>query len=360
MTPVAVVAAAPPMGTAVESFRRRVRRRATVIAVAAALVLAGVVADVSVGPGNFALDRVVEAILSPGSQGAKLHMIVWDLRMPVALAAVLIGAMLAIGGAQMQTILDNPLAEPFTLGLAAAASFGAALAIVAGAGLWPAVGASIVAAHAFGFALLASLLLFAVSRWRGGGTSMIVMVGIAIMFTFNALLAFLEYGASEVKLQQIVFWIMGSLQRATWPKLAVCALVLAGGLGWSILRAWPLTALRLGETRALSLGVPVTRLRLEALFVVSMLAATAVAFVGTIGFVGLVGPHVARLLIGEDQRMLVPLSALIGAGVLSFASILSKTITPGVIYPIGMITSLIGIPVFLAIVFGRRARLAAS
>lgn len=345
-------------GAAIAHYRRRTRRRVAILAATAVLAALGALADISIGPGNFPLARVLDAILDPGSQGDRLHMIVWDLRMPVALAAVLIGAMLATAGAQMQTILDNPLAEPFTLGLAAAASFGAALAIVTGVGLIPGAGASMVAAHAFAFALLASLGLFAVSRWHGGGTSMIVMVGIAILFTFNALLAFLEYGASEVKLQQIVFWIMGSLQRATWPKLAVCAAVLAAGAAWSMLRAWQLTALRLGETRARSLGVPVTRLRLEALVVVSLLAATAVAFVGTIGFIGLVGPHIARLLIGEDQRLLLPLAALVGAAVLSLASILSKTITPGVIYPIGMITSLIGIPVFLAIVFGRRTRLA--
>jgi iron complex transport system permease protein len=152
----------------------------------------------------------------------------------------------------------------------------------------------------------------------------------------------------------VVFWTMGSLTKATWPKLAITSLVIVIVLPMFARKAWALTALRLGEDRAASLGVDVRRLRLETLVLVSLLAAFPAAFVGTIGFVGLVGPHVARMVIGEDQRFFLPASLLAGALVLSLSSVVSKTLIPGAIFPIGVVTSLIGLPFFVALILGRR------
>ena len=181
-----------------------------------------------------------------------------------------------------------------------------------------------------------------------------MLVGIALFFTFNALLAFIQYQSSETQLQQIVFWMMGSLARASWTKIAVCAGLLALILPVCISRNWMLTALTMGDDRAASLGIPVARLRLEMLACISLLASTAVSFVGTIGFIGLVGPHIARLLVGEDQRFFLPVAAASGAVILSVASTLSKAITPGVIYPIGIITALVGVPFFLSLILSVR------
>ena len=147
---------------------------------------------------------------------------------------------------------------------------------------------------------------------------------------------------------------MGSLSRASWEKIALAAALLAIALPFCFGRSWQLTALRMGEMPARSMGVDVARLRIEMLICISLLAATAVAFVGTVGFVGLVGPHIARMLVGEDQRYFVPLAALVGGLVLSTTSILSKMITPGVIYPIGIVTALIGVPVFISIILSTR------
>ena len=183
-----------------------------------------------------------------------------------------------------------------------------------------------------------------------------VLVGIALMFSFNALLGLSQYGSTEVQLAQIVFWMMGSLARATWTKVGVCALVLAVVLPWFMARNWSLTALRMGDDKAAALGVQVARLRIEILVGVSLLAAVAVSFVGTIAFVGLVGPHIARMAVGEDQRFFLPFAAIASALLMSATSILSKTINPGVIYPIGMITSLIGIPFFVSLLLTVRRR----
>ncbi|MEZ0168583.1 FecCD family ABC transporter permease [Microvirga sp. TS319] len=335
-------------------YHRRTLQRLAYVAGAIALLALALIIDVSVGPGNFSLREVAGTILDPGSYGDKLDVIVWNVRLPVAIMAILVGAMLGIAGAQMQTILNNPLADPFTLGISSAASFGAALAIAVGVSLVPFAGAFLVTANAFLFALATSVILFLFTRMRGVTIETFVLVGIAMFFTFNALLAFIQYQSSETQLQQIIFWMMGSLARATWTKIAVCIVLLALVIPICMKRSWMLTALTMGDERASSLGVPVARLRLEMLACISILASTAVAFVGTIGFIGLVGPHIARMLVGEDQRYFLPVSAASGAIILSVASTLSKGITPGVIYPIGIITALVGVPFFLSLILSVR------
>lgn len=337
-----------------ERYRRRMLRKAVFVASAFLVLAVAVCIDVGVGPGMYSPLEVVTALLSPANVEPRLAIIVWDVRLPVALMAVLIGAMLGVAGAQMQTILHNPLADPFTLGISSAASFGAALAIAVGIGLWPAGGSFFIAANAFLFALATSVVLFLFTRLRGVTVETFVLVGIALFFTFNALLAFIQYQSSEAQLQQIVFWMMGSLARASWTKIAICALLLALVVPHAWARNSMMTALTMGDDRAASLGVPVARLRLEMLVSISLLAATATAFVGTIGFVGLVGPHIARMVVGEDQRYFLPVSAAAGAAILSAASTVSKALTPGVIYPIGIITALVGVPFFISLVVSIR------
>jgi iron complex transport system permease protein len=202
-------------------------------------------------------------------------------------------------------------------------------------------------------ALLCSGLIHALSLRRGVGVETIVLLGIALVFGFNALLALVQYLASEQAVAAVVFWTLGSLTKATWPKLGAVALALALCLPLFARRAWALTALRLGDDKAASFGIDVRGLRLQTMLLVSLLAALPVAFVGTIGFVGLVGPHVARLLIGEDQRFLLPASALAGALLLSLGSLIGKLVVPGAIVPIGVVTSLIGLPFFVWLVLRR-------
>ncbi len=338
-----------------DAHARRTGRRQLILASLAAATLASLVLDVSIGPGALSLGSVVSTILQPISAEARLSVIVWDIRLPVALMAVIVGGMLGLAGSQMQTILANPLADPFTLGISSAASFGAALAIVMGFSLIPTAGPLVVTANAFLFAIGAAAAVFALTRLRGVTPETMILFGIALMFTFNALLGLLQYRASETQLAQIVFWMLGSLARASWEKigaaLALCCIV--APLLWR--DRWALTALRTGDERAASLGVDVESLRLRTLGLVALLSALAVSFVGVVGFVGLVGPHVARLLVGEDQRWFAPASALAGGLLLSLTSIVSKSLVPGVIYPIGIITALIGVPFFLSLILARRS-----
>lgn len=340
-----------------ESYRRSTARRFMLLLGLGGLLCLSIAVDVSLGPARYPLGDVVNTLLRPGRADIQIRTVIWDIRMPMALMAVTVGACLSLAGAQMQTILANPLASPFTLGLSAAASFGAALAMVLGVAIFPGALALMVPINAFAMAMAAALLIFALSSMRGVTVETIVLLGIAMVFTFNALLALLQYFASEQALAAVVFWTMGSLTKATWAKVAVTALILFVCAPLFARRAWALTAIRMGETRAAAMGVPVRRLRLETLVLVAVLAAIPVSFVGTIGFIGIVGPHIARLLLGEDQRFFLPGSILAGALILSATSVLSKAILPGAVLPIGIITALVGVPFFAVLIFshGRRA-----
>lgn len=337
-------------------YRALAARRILILSGLLAALILSVAVDMGLGPARYTLSEVLAAILSPDTVENKLRVVIWDIRMPIALMAVTVGASLSLAGAQMQTILANPLASPFTLGISAAAGFGAALALVAGIAVFPAAIQFMVPVNAFLMAMLASLFIYGVSTLRGVTVETIVLLGIALVFTFNALLSLLEYLASEQALAAVVFWTMGSLTKATWMKVGVTCAVLVLCIPLFARRAWALTALRLGDDKAASLGVNVRSLRLETMLLVSLLAAIPVSFVGTIGFVGLVGPHIARMLVGEDQRFFLPGSVICGALLLSVTSVVSKTLIPGAILPIGVITALVGVPFFFSLIFTNRRR----
>ncbi|EFH09781.1 FecCD family ABC transporter permease, partial [Teichococcus cervicalis] len=329
-------------------------RRLAVLALLAAALLLALVVDAATGPALLPLSEVARALLGLEADPTT-RIILFSIRLPMALMALVVGAALGVSGVVMQTILNNPLASSYTLGVSAGAGFGAALAVVAAAAFpWPeAVGVPLMA---FLFALLACAAVAGIGRLRGAGAEMLVLAGIALLFLFQALQSLLQYLASPEALAQIVFWLFGSLLRASWTKLGLVALVLALTLPLLLRDAWAFTALRLGEERAAGLGVKVAALRLRAFGIVSLLTAAAVAFTGTIGFVGLVAPHIARLLLGEDQRLLLPGAALCGALLLSAASVASKTLSPGAVFPIGIVTALIGIPFFLWLILSVRRR----
>ncbi|MCL6653145.1 iron-siderophore ABC transporter permease [Agrobacterium rubi] len=331
------------------------RRILILIGLVVALCLS-VATDMALGPARYSLSEVIGAIFDPAAVANQLRVVIWDIRMPIALMAVTVGASLSVAGAQMQTILSNPLASPFTLGISAAASFGAALALVGGVAIFPGAVEYMIPINAFLMAMLAAMFIHFASTMRGVSVETIVLLGIALVFTFNAALSLLEYLASEQALAAVVFWTMGSLTKATWPKVYVTGAILVLTVPLFMKNAWALTALRLGDDKAASMGVNVRRLRLQTMLTVSLLAAIPVSFVGTIGFVGLVGPHIARMVVGEDQRFFLPGSVICGALLLSVTSVVSKMLIPGAILPIGVITALVGVPFFFVLIFSNRRR----
>ena len=336
------------------NYRHIVRRRIGFMLLLAALIVTSLLLDFMMGPSGMPLQTLWQTLIDPASAGAGTRVIVWDIRLPYALMAIIVGLALGLAGAEMQTILNNPLASPFTLGVSSAAAFGAALAIVLGIGIPGIPSQWFISANAFIFALLAALLLDGITRWTQVASSGVILFGIALVFTFNALVSMLQFVANEDTLQGLVFWTMGSIDRASWQKVGILLAVLAVVMPLSMLSSWKLTALRLGEDRAMSFGINVRRLRLTTLLRISILSAISVAFVGPIGFIGLVAPHIARLIFGEDHRFYLPARALIGALVLSLASVASKNLIPGAIIPVGIVTSLVGVPFFLSIILRHR------
>lgn len=337
---------------ALSEYRASLRRRRVLLALLAALAVAAFLLDVAVGPSSLPARDALAALFNPGGATPLAATVVWEARLPPAIMAVLVGMALAMSGAEMQTILNNPLASPFTLGVSSAAACGAAIAIVLGLSI-PGVPARwAVSGNAFLFAFASVALLQLMIRIRGAGVETLVLLGIALVFSFNALVALVQFVASQDALQQLVFWTLGSLSRTDWDGILLLALVLAVVLPFSWRASWRMTVLRLGEERARGLGVDTAALRFASLLRISLLAATAVAMVGTIGFVGLVAPHVARLMVGEDHRFLLPGSLFCGAAITSLAATASEMLVRGAVLPLGIVTALVGLPVFFALILG--------
>ncbi len=339
-----------------QQYKSFVKRRVVWITLLACAVIITALINIATGPSGMPTGLVISGIIDPASLSRSEEVILWQVRLPFALMAVFIGACLGLAGAEMQTVLNNPLASPSTLGVMYAATLGASLAIVLKVAPFGLPENYIVPIFAFIGAVLSVLLIQFLSRVFGATVDTVILFGIALVFALQALISLIQFVADSDSLQQIVFWTMGSLARATWEKVFIVASVFGVCLPFSIRHVWKMTALRGGEDYAKSFGVSVERLRLAVLFRVSILTAVAVAFTGVIGFVGLVGPHISRLAFGEDHRFYLPGSALAGGLILAGASVLSKTLVPGILIPDGIVTALIGIPLFLALLINQKRK----
>ncbi|WKD58732.1 FecCD family ABC transporter permease [Corynebacterium caspium] len=344
---------APDISSLITQHRRVVIRRWVIIFGLVAVALLSFLVSTAVGATDISVRDVLIGLFNPSALDHRTYIILWKLRLPMAVMALLIGCGLALAGAQMQTILGNPLAEPFTLGISASAAFGGAASIVLGISIVPNPQLNI-AIVAWVSSMIATTVIVVFSIMRGASSETMVLLGIALVFLFQALLALIQYRASTEALSQIVFWSMGSMTRASWMANGIMATVLILSIPFFVVLSWRLTALRLGDARAAAMGINVPRLRIVVLIAVSLIAATTVAFAGIIGFVGLVGPHVARMLVGEDQRYFIPASLATGAMMMCASHAVSLLVKPGLAIPIGIVTAIVGVPFFLIIILTRK------
>ncbi|AVZ74391.1 ABC transporter permease [Streptomyces lunaelactis] len=275
-------------------------------------------------------------------------LIVWQLRVPRALLAAIVGAGLGLVGTAVQALVRNPLADPYLLGISNGASLGAVAAIVLGAGAGGVLGLGLSGA-AFAGALATFGLVWAIAR-RGGGFSplRLVLAGVGIGQFLSGFTSYLVLQAGdEQQTQSVLFWLMGSLSGASWDLLAVPAIAVPAGLLLLQARARALNAVMMGDETAAGLGVDVTRLRRELFVLTSVLTGILVAVSGAIAFVGLMVPHACRLIVGGDHRRLLPVSALFGALLLVVVDIICRTAMDNQELPVGVVTSLIGAPALL-------------
>jgi iron complex transport system permease protein len=340
----------------IQEYKEKSRKRFFKIAAGLCICAASFIADILIGPSWLTFSETFAAIFHRETVPVTTAVIVWTLRFPAALMALGVGAALGLAGASIQTILDNPLASPYTLGISAGAGFGAALAIVFGGFLSKTIGTAIVPVYAFLFSILTCMLIYFIGRFRSLAPETMLLCGLGMSFLFQSLQSLLQYISSPEALQSIVFWLFGSLAKADWFTVAMIYAVLALIVPLILMDAWKLTALKLGDEKAGSLGVHVEKLRVKVFILISLLTSFAVCFVGVIGFIGLAGPHIARILVGEDQRFFIPLSAVFGAAVLSAASVISKLASHGAMLPIGIVTGLIGVPFYFSLIFRNKKR----
>ena len=334
----------------VNGYIRVVLGKKIVCGILVALVIFTFITDLSVGPARISFFDVVRALLQPASIDSQTLVIVRVIRLPIAAMAIIVGAALALAGMEMQTILNNSLASPYTLGISSAASFGAAIALIFGSTFLPAAIQNFtMPVFAFGFAIASSLLIYAIGKIKQDRNT-IILSGIAVNFLFTALNSILHFFVNDQILRSLTNWSQGNILGATLQKFCIVFIVVAVTAPVLFRDSWKLTALCMGDDTASSLGVRVESLRTKVLVLSAVITSVAVCFVGTIGFVGLVAPYIAKALVGDEQRFSIPATLLTGALMLSVSSILSKSLIPDGQIPLGIITSIIGIPFLLILV----------
>lgn len=353
------MATVPGEGSTIkEQYQKFIGRKITFILILIPLlfILAGLAA--SLGSANVSIWDAYSAFLHrflPNYfESSRLAEIcVWKLRLPRILMGVAAGFGLGVAGCVMQGVLRNPLASPYTLGIASGAGFGASLGILAGAGFVG--GQYLVIGNAFAFALVVSFIILGLSSRRGATPESMILAGIAMMYLFTAMTMTLQYFAEAEAVKGAIFWMVGSLGRASWSKLSLVSVVLVCCVPLLILKSWDLNVLGAGDETAKSMGVQVERTRIITMVLASLLVAGIVCFTGTIGFVGLVAPHICRMVIGGDNRFLIPTSGLVGAILLVAADTVARTIMAPVILPVGIMTAYLGVPLFIYLILrGRR------
>ncbi len=277
--------------------------------------------------------------------------IIWQLRLPRIILGVFAGMGLAIAGTAMQGILRNPLASPFTLGISAGAGFGATLALIPGIALLG--GKYFLIGNAFIFAMIPSFVIIGLSRYKRATPETMILAGIAMFYMFEGMTTLLRFSAIPEEEAEVFHWLVGTLGKASWDNILPVSIMVVSCIVPLIWKSWDLNVLGAGDEAAKSLGVDVERIRIFVLLIASLLTAGIICFTGIIGFIGLVAPHICRMVIGGDNRFLIPASGLFGAALLLGADTLARTIVEMVL-PVGAVTYFLGGPLFLYLILRRR------
>lgn len=352
------------MNNLIETQKRQRKNLLILISMGIAVVILAVVC-LFVGSSNMTVADGLRAVCFRGTKAQ--NRIIWNIRMPRVLTAIVAGAGLAVAGLIMQTMLNNPMASPSTLGVSNAAVFGANLSIIAFAGGFLSTGNNLlnfdVGANpfatgmvAFLFATVSILLILGLCSLRAFSPNVVVLAGMAMGALWTAATTFLQYFATDVGLSAAVVWSFGDLGRTTYTKVGIMAAVVLASTVFFMVMAWKYNALLSGEATAKTMGIRVEKLRFVSLLLASVITAVCVSFLGVIGFVGVICPHIVKKLLGQDHRVSIPATVLSGSLLLLLADTLSRSLGSGSALPVGAITSLLGAPFFIAIIFTGRGK----
>lgn len=347
----------------IEELKFKKKRNAVILVMLTVCLIIAVVACLFVGSSNMSAAEALKVFLGGGNSAQ--NRIIWKIRLPRVLAAIIAGMGLSVSGLVMQTTLNNAMASPSTLGVSNAAVFGANLSIIAFAGGFLTTGNNLnsfdvganpyaTSVMAFAFSALSVLLILGLCTVRSFSPNVVVLAGMAIGSVWTAATTILQFYSTDVGLSAAVIWSFGDLGRATYRTDAIMAVVVIIGVVFFMLMAWNYNALLSGEATAKTMGVNVEKLRFFTLLLASVITAACVSFLGIIGFVGIICPHVTKKLLGQDHRITVPVSCLLGSLLLLLADTLSRSMGGGSALPVGAITSLLGAPFFIAIIFGNK------
>ncbi|MFQ3574453.1 MAG: iron ABC transporter permease [Thermodesulfovibrionales bacterium] len=318
--------------------------------------------SLQVGSYSLTYYDLFKALIGEGSD--TLRHVLWDIRLPRMIAAVIAGAGLGVAGAVMQNVLRNPLASPFTIGVSQGAAFGAAFAIIFfGAGQTHMSGTEgvtvyspyIIVLCAFCGSLISVTFILLLSALREVTPEALILAGVALSAFFGALTMFIQYFASDIQVAATVFWTFGDIGKAGWRENGLILAVLLVVMTYFISNSWNYNVLQWGDESAKGLGVSVKSMRIGGMLMSSLIVSVITAFLGIIGFIGLIAPHIIRLIIGNDYRFLIPYSAIFGGFLLLFSDVLARTLLSPVVIPVGIITSFMGAPMFIYILIkGKR------
>lgn len=339
------------------------KRKSAVIVILMFAVLLLAFVCLLVGPSGMTVSDCLAALAGKSTAGN--NRIIWNIRIPRILAATIAGAGLSVSGLIMQTTLNNPMASPSTLGVSNAAVFGANLSIIAFAGGFLSTGNNLnsytaganpyaTSLMAFLFSTLSILLILGLCRLKSFSPGVVVLAGIAVGSVWTAGTTLLQFYATDVGLSAAVIWNFGDLGRATYRTDLMMLGVVALGAVFFMLLSWKYNALLSGDAAAKAMGIHTNRLRFVSLLLASMITAVCVSFLGVIGFVGIICPHVIKRLMGQDHRYAVPASMLGGSLLLLLADTFARSMGKGSALPVGAITTLLGAPFFVAIIFAKR------
>lgn len=336
-----------------DEYKRYIGKKITILFLLAIFLLGFTVYAIDVGPFRPSFPEMIRTIFL--QRDTSLHHILWSIRIPRIIGAVLAGAGLGVAGVVMQNLLKNPLASPFTVGVSQGAAFGAAFAIIVlGGGAMHLVGNEgvtvfhpyIVVFSALVGALTTVVFILAVIALRNVSPESVILAGVATGAFFSSATMLLQYFATDVQVAASLFWTFGDIGKAGWKENMVIAGVLFFSLIYFMYNSWNYNAHLWGEEVAESLGVKVKTLRITGMIFSCLIVSVITAFLGIIGFIGLIAPHLMRFLVGDDYRFLIPCSALLGGLLLLVSDIIGRTVLQPVVIPVGIITSFMGAPMF--------------